>query len=279
MKAIVELWDSRELLTNLVLRETRGQYKRTVLGRLWSLANPLASMVVYSFVFYFIFRVRPDVGDPSGIDFFALWLLCGLLPWSFFSTALNTGMGSLVGNAGLITKVHFPRSVLPLSAIGVAATNWLFEMGVLVVALIAIGGFAVLLWIPAAFGFMVLLALFAAGLALMLSIANVHFRDTQYILTIVLQIWMYLTPIVYPANMVQDLSDREGPLAGTPLSIIDLYQWNPMFHFVEGFRQALYDQRWPDPSNYLMCAAWALASITIGMLVFRRNEKKIAELL
>lgn len=279
MNFVKDLWSSRELLGNLILREVRGQYKRTIFGRLWSLANPLAAMVIYTFVFYFIFRVTPDVGDPSGINIFAIWLLCGLLPWTFFSSALTNGMGSLVNNAGLITKVHFARGVLPLAAIGVSGTNWLFEMGVLLVALVIVGGFGVLLWLPATVLGMVLLALFAAGLSLVLAIANVHFRDTQYLLTIVLQVWMYLTPIVYPVKLVEAQSEIVGPLLGTPLRIIDIYQWNPMFHFVEIFRQSLYDQRWPDGVHLLVGAAWALVAMTLGSWFFQRNEKKIAELL
>jgi ABC-2 type transport system permease protein len=126
---------------------------------------------------------------------------------------------------------------------------------------------------------MLVLAVFVAGLALMLSVANVYFRDTANFVTILLQIWMYLTPIIYPINLVETQSTRLGGLAGTPFTLLDLYRLNPMENFVDVFRQLLYDNRWPDPASFLICVAWAIVSLALGMLVFRRNEKKLAELL
>jgi lipopolysaccharide transport system permease protein len=278
MRYLRELIGSRELLSNLVLREVRGQYKRTVLGRLWSLASPLASMLVYTFIFSFIFQVKPAVGDPSGLDVFAVWLLCGLLPWTFFASAVNGGMGSLVSNVGLITKVYFPRIVLPLAAVGSIGFNWLFEMGVLVIALLFVGGF-VLPWLPFVALMMIVLAVFAAGVSLLLSIANVYFRDTQYLFTIILQIWMYLTPIVYPVSLVETQSDRLGGLLGTNLTLLDIYKWNPMYSFVTVFRNLMYDNTWPAVPDVLACVGWAVAAFTIGVIVFNRKEKRLAELL
>src|SRR5690348_10680339 len=102
MRYLKEVLSARELLANLVLRETRGRYKRTIFGQLWSLVNPLALMVIYTFVFGFIFRIQPEPGNPSGLDIFALWLLCGLLPWTFLANVINNGVASLVDNANLI---------------------------------------------------------------------------------------------------------------------------------------------------------------------------------
>lgn len=261
---------------NLTMREVKGKYKRTVFGQLWSLANPLAAMLIYTFVFAFIFRAQPDRGDPSGLNVFALWLLCGLLPWTFVAATINSGMGSLIGNAGLIQKVFFSRIVLPLSTTAATAYNWLFEMAVLVIAL-TIAGSWVLPWLPLALLLMVLLTLFASGLALMLAVANVYFRDTQNFVSIFLQIWMYLTPIIYPLNLVQTQSDAHGTLFG--LTLIDYFKLNPMENFVDVFRQLLYDNRLPDLGTFAVCTVWALASFSIGTVVFRRNERKLAELL
>ncbi len=278
MRYLREVLASRELLANLTLREIRGKYKRTIFGQLWSLANPLALMIIYTFVFAFIFRIKPDPGDPSGLNLFALWLLCGLLPWTFTANVITQGLASLVANANLIQKVSFSRIVLPLSLVGSVGYNWLFEMLVLIIALSVVGGF-VLPWIPLVLVIMLLLALFAAGLALMLSVANVYFRDTEYFLTIILQFWLYLTPIIYPAKMVDEQSATLGGLFGTPITIADIYHLNPMEHFINVFRQLLYDNRWPDPQEWLICALWALGSFTIGMWVFRRKERNLAELL
>jgi len=278
MRYLKEILASRELLLNLTLREIRGKYKRTIFGQLWSLANPLALMLIYTFVFGFIFRITPAPGDPSGLDVFALWLLCGLLPWTFFANVVNQGLNSLVANANLIQKVSFKRIVLPLSLVGAAGYNWLFEMVVLVVALAIIGAF-VLPWLPLLLVIMLLLMVFAAGVALMLSIANVYFRDTQYFLSIILQMWLYLTPIIYPLSLVQEQSNRIGGLFGSPITIEGIFTVNPMVHFVEVFRNLLYDNRWPGLSEWLVCTAWAVGALVLGVIVFRRNERRLAEVL
>jgi lipopolysaccharide transport system permease protein len=174
--------------------------------------------------------------------------------------------------------VHFSRLVLPLSNVAATGYNWLFEMAVLLIALSIAGAFVVP-WIPLMLVTMVLLALFGAGLALMLSIANVYFRDTANFVGILLQIWMYLTPIIYPLNLVQDLSDRAGPLFGTDLTLYEVFKWNPMENFVEVFRQLLYDNRWPDGGAFLACVVWAFVIFAIGLAVFRRHEKNLAEAL
>ncbi len=273
-----ELWSARELFKNLVLRETSGQYKRTVLGRLWSLATPLSQMVVYTFVFSFIFRVQPAAGDPSGLNVFAVWLLCGLLPWTFFSTALAAGANSVVSNASRVTQVYFPRTVLPLAAVGAAVVNWSFEMLVLAVALLVIGA-QLWIWIPLALVVMAMLAIFAAGIGMLLAVANVYFRDTQYFLTIVLQIWMYLTPIVYPVSLIADQSDRVGGLFGSPVTLLSIYELNPMYHFVRVMRQVLYDNRLPDGGSLLACAIWAFGALAVGLFVFNRKQNRLAEAL
>jgi ABC-2 type transport system permease protein len=278
MSYLQEVLSSRELLYNLTLREIRGQYKRTIFGQLWSLVNPLATMLVYTIVFAFILRVTPAPGNPSGLDVFPVWLLCGLLPWTFFATVVQTGMGSLIANAGLIQKVYFSRIVLPLSTVGSVGFNWLFEMGVLVVVLMICGAW-VLPWLPFVILMMIILAVFAAGLALMLSIANAHFRDTQYFMGILLQMWMYLTPIIYPVSLIQTESDRIGGLMGTSVTVYDIYRLNPMERFVEVFRNLLYDNRWPRVDDVLYCAVAALVALAIGLWVFRHNEKGLAEAL
>lgn len=278
MSYIKEVIASRELLLNLTLREVRGKYKRTVFGQLWSLANPLVTMLIFTLVFGFILRIEPDTGDPSGLNIFAVWLLCGLLPWTFFSTVLNLGVGSIVGNAGLVQKVSFSRVVLPLSLVGSTGFNWIFEMGVLVIVLLAVGSW-VLPWVPIVIVVMVLLAVFASGIALMLSVANVYFRDTQYFVSLLLQVWFYLTPIIYPVSLVKTQSDGIGGIAGSPVTVEGLYALNPMVHFTAVFRELLYDNRWPSLGSFLLCIGWAVGTLIVGLLVFRRNERGLAEAL
>jgi ABC-2 type transport system permease protein len=235
-------------------------------------------MLVYTIVFAFILRIQPPPGDPSGIDVFAIWLLCGLLPWAFFANVVQSGMGSIIANAGLVQKVYFPRIVLPLSLTGSIGINWLFEMGVLAIALIFVGSFF-LPWLPLALVMMLLLAAYATSLALVLSIANVYFRDTQYLMGIVIQIWFYLTPVIYPISLVKEQSDRVGGLLGTSVNILDLYRLNPMERFVEIMRNLLYDNRWPVAGDMVYFSGIALVSLLLSVLIFRRFENRLAELL
>lgn len=278
MSLVDDLRRRRELFINLTQRELKGKYKRTVLGRLWSLANPLALMVVYSFVFAFIIRATPDPGDPSGLDVFPLWLLCGLLPWLYFANTVTQGMGSLITNEALIKKVYFPRYLLVLSSSAAIMVNWLTEMAVLVIAIVIAGAWQVLLWTPAVLVAMAMLAAFTLGITLMLAIANVYFRDTQYLVTILLQLGLYLAPIIYPISMVATQSDRIGPLFGD-VTLLDLYNLNPFARFTEIFRSLLYDNTWPQVDDVVSCLLWAVASLAGGWLIFSRHEKKLAELL
>ena len=278
MSYLKEIWNSRELLQNLTNREVRGKYRRTALGQLWSLANPIAAILIYTFIFSFIFRLPAQVGDPSGIDNYALWLVCGLLPWLFFNRVLTVGTESLVANAGLIQKVYFPRIVLPLSLANATFFTWLLEMGVLVVALSLLGSF-VLPWLPLVALFMFVFAIFAVGLSMIFSIINVYFRDLSYLLTIVLQFWFYLTPVLYPVELVATQSDTLGGLLGTPITLLDIYSLNPVEGFVEIFRNLLYDNRVPDLGTVLVALAWTVSAFGVGAWMYSRKEKMLAELL
>ena len=278
MSYLSDIWGSRELLQNLTNREVRGKYRRTALGQLWSLANPIAAILIYTFIFSFLFRLPAQVGDPSGLNNYALWLVCGLLPWLFFNRVLTIGVDSLVANAGLIQKVYFPRIVLPLSLANATLFTWLLEMGVLIVALSLLGSF-VLPWLPLLAVFMVVFALFSVGVAMLLSIANVYFRDLSYLLTIVLQFWFYLTPILYPVDMVATQSDRLGSLAGTSVTLLNLYQLNPVEGFIEIFRNLLYDNAMPELSRILIALAWAVGAFGAGVWLYSKKERQMAELL
>ena len=278
MSYVGEIWSSRELLQNLTNREVRGKYRRTALGQLWSLANPIAAILIYTFIFSFIFRLPAQVGDPSGLNNYALWLVCGLLPWLFFNRVLTLGTDVLVSNAGLIQKVYFPRIVLPLALANATFFTWILEMAVLAIALSLLGSF-VLPWVPLVAVFMVVFALFSVGLAMVFSVINVYFRDLAYLLTIVLQFWFYLTPILYPVELVATQSDKLGGLVGTPVTLLDLYSLNPVLGFIEIFRNLLYDNRLPDMATVLVALGWTIAALGAGLLVYARKEKQLAELL
>lgn len=278
MNYLGTIWESRELLQNLTNREVRGKYRRTALGQLWSLANPIAAILIYTFIFSFIFRLPAQVGNPSGLDNYALWLVCGLLPWLFFHRVLTVGTESLVANAGLIQKVYFPRIVLPLSLANATFFTWLLEMGVLIVALALLGA-PVLPWLPLVVLFMVVFGLFSVGLAMILSIINVYFRDLSYLLTVVLQFWFYLTPVLYPVELVETQSTALGGFLGTPITLLDLYTLNPVEGFIEIFRNLLYDNRLPGFSTVIVALVWTVSAIGFGTWIYSKKEKMLAELL
>jgi ABC-2 type transport system permease protein len=275
VSAFAELRDSRELLVNLTLREIRGKYKRTLLGQGWSLLNPIASLLVFTAVFGLVLRIEVPPGDPSGLDVFALWLACGLLAWNFFTNSVISGMGSLVGDANLIKKVYFPRETLVISTVASWVVTFLIELLVLVTALLIFGG-RPMVWVPVVAAFVAMLAMFALGVALLLSVANVYFRDTQHFVGILMQVWFYATPIVYPYHLVEDAAESLEA-KGVDIPIEFLYRLNPLERFVAAFRALLYDNRWPALGDAVYCLGSGVAALAVGYWVFRRYQGRLAE--
>lgn len=269
------LRSSRDLLTNLTLREIRGKYKRTALGQLWSLLNPIAQMATYSVVFQFLLRGLPPKGHPSGLDVFALWLSAALLPWLFFANTVTSGMSVLVGNANLINKVYFPRATLVIANM----LSWLFtfciELSVLIVVVLIFGGDP-LPYLPVTIAFMAVLALFALGISLMLSVANVYFRDTQHLFAILMQVWFYATPVVYPISVLT-LPKHPGGPPRVSHTVVDIYRLNPMERFTEVFRSTIYDGRLPSLSNSAFVVGVSVVVLLVGYLVFMHYEGRLAE--
>lgn len=277
MSTLAELRASRELLINLTLREIRGKYKRTTLGQGWSLLNPIASLFVFTLVFGILLKADPPVGEPSGLDSFALWLACGLLPWVFFSQALNAGMTALASNSALVTKVYFPREVLVASTVLSFVASFGLELAVLTGVLVLFGG-GPLLWLPLVVVLVVLLTGFALGLALLLSIAHTYFRDTSYLMAIVLQFWFYLTPVVYPPRLVDEAVGADGlSVLGLQIPVDHLYGLNPMTRFLSAFRTLLYDNRMPSAEDWVGVVSSSLVALGLGILVFRRFASRLAE--
>lgn len=271
LRSATGLVSSRDLLINLTAREVKGKYKRTALGQIWSLVNPLAQMLIYSLVFGFVLRARPAPGDPSGIDVFALWLTAALLPWLLFSTALTSGMQAIISNENLIKKVYFPRSSLVVSAALAALFTSFFEMSVLVIVLYLFGANPTF-YLPLAVVAMLLYTALGLGFGLMLSVANVYFRDTQHFVNIFMQVWFYLTPIVYPITLIASRADDSGHHW-----MLTLYRLNPTERFTELFRNLLYDNRLPTLGTSLYCVLVPAVVLVLGFAVFGRFEGKLAE--
>ncbi len=275
MSLLADLRGSRELLSNLTMREVRGKYKRSLLGQGWSLLNPIATLTIYSLVFGFVLRQNPDPGSPSGLTVFALWLACALLPWNFFNNTVQGGMTALVGNGNLIQKVYFPRYTLVAASMLASLVTFGFEMGVLVVALVLFGS-APWIFLPGLVLIVALMGLFGLGIALMLSIANVYFRDTAQFVGIFMQVWFYATPIIYPIRLITDLQ-KERTAQGKTFPLETVYRLNPLERFSVVFRNLLYDNRWPDWTDLVYCVGAAAISMTLGIWVFSKFQGKIAE--
>jgi ABC-type polysaccharide/polyol phosphate export permease len=272
MTRLAEYASARELTLNLTLRELRGKYKRSVLGWTWSLLNPLSTVLIYSLVFSFFLKIQPPTGDPSGLHNFALFLLCGLLAWNFLSSAMNESMGSLVGNGNLIQKVYFPREVLVVATTGALLVSFLIELGVLVVILVAFGNM-VIPWIPVLLLLVAIQTVFVLGIALVLSVLNVYFRDMKHLIGILLQAMFYTAPIIYPIRLVPE----RAVLLGWDFPLRDLYELNPLVRLLSAYRDVLYNVRFPQFTDLAYITVWAAVSLGVGLWVFTRLEGRLAE--
>ena len=265
--ALAELSSSKELLANLTLRELRGKYKRTALGWGWSLLNPLALMATYSLVFSVLLNIDPPEGK-DGLRSYPLFLLCGLLPWTFVANSVTGGMESLLQNANLIKKTYFRREILVVSTVLAFLVSFATEMAVLGLAFLAFGSM-VLPWLPALVLLMLLLSVFVIGLALLFSVVNVYFRDARYLVGIGLQLWFYATPILYPISLVDD--------SDLPAWAVSVYKANPMVGFVESIRDLLYVQQVPPLGTLAYLVALSVGVFAVGAWCFGRLEGRLAE--
>ena len=193
MQQLRDIANSRNLLWNLTLRELRSKYRRSILGWSWSMLNPLAQMAIYTFVFGVLFGAQAPVGDPSGITTFGLYLLTGLIPWGFFSLICGVGLQAILSNTTLVRKVAFARESLVISQVLFCSVQFSIEMTLVCVALTIAGSF-VLPFLPVTVLLMIFLALFAMGIAFVLSVSAVFFRDLPYLWTIINQIWFLQHP-------------------------------------------------------------------------------------
>lgn len=254
-----ELWLHRELLYFLTWRNILIRYKQAVLGVLWAVLNPVITMVVFTLLFNKVLGVSSgSYGVP-----YAVFTFTGLLPWNLFATSLSGAGSSLVGNASLLTKVYFPRLVIPASA--VLSTLLDFLIGFAVLTVLMVGYQVTPTWSVLYLPFFVLLALVTAlGVSLWLSALYVLYRDVQYIIPFLVQLWFFLSPVTYPTNMIP---------AGR-WSVI--YNLNPMTGVIGGFRWALLGQQAPGPL-FWVSAAMSLAVLAGGLFYFRRMEDIFAD--
>lgn len=270
--AYVEIWQYRDLLRHLVNRELKAKYKRSVLGRLWSLLNPLLMAFVYTMVFAVFLKQDPPVGVPSGLRSFGVFLLCGLIPWNFFGNLMTQGSTAIVAGADLVRKVYFPRAILVLGQAASLLVSFLLELVVLFVIILVAGGgpHLSLVMLPV---LIVLQLLFVSGLGMLVAAVNVFFRDLQHLLGILLTIWFFATPIVYPPSRIPVTVD----ILGRAFPIRAVMQLNPMVSFVRAYRDVLYNGRIPGPRTMAFIVIVSLLSFSGCYAIFRRLERRFAE--
>ncbi len=231
VQSVRDLLGQRELLGLLVRREIRAKYKDSALGFFWSLARPLAMLVVYYVAIGKFLGAEATPRNPEGIPEFAIFIFTGLTAWQLFSDIVIGGTGSIVNNSGLIKKVYLPREVFPLSVVGAALVNFVFQLGVLVAATAVLGTFPT----GGRWGYAVLslavLIVWASALGILLSAVNVYLRDVQYLVEILIMILFWASPIVYAWRMVDAKID--GVLQW-------LYVANPMTQVVMGFQKTFW---------------------------------------
>jgi len=267
VQQLTELRRSQNLLWNLTLRELRSKYRRSFLGWAWSMLNPLSNMVIYWFVFGVVFGATAPTGNPSGIQVYALYLLTGILPWGFFALVTNLGLGSLLGNSGLVKKVYFAWETLVFAQVIFSFVQFCIEMTLLCVALLIVGS-PIAPWIPVAFLLMLLLAVYAAGFALALSTLAVYFRDLRYLWTIIIQVMFFATPIIYTPDKI----------AGKVPPILEfILHWNPMAVFVLSFRHLLYSGRAPEWGHIAYLLAASIVAFVGGWTIFVKQSRRLAE--
>ena len=256
------VWEYRELLYFLVWRDLKVRYKQTVLGALWIVIQPVVSMVVFSVLFGGLLNV------PSGGVPYPIFAYTALLPWNYFAASLNRSSTSLVGSAHLITKVYFPRLIIPISGVLSGLVDFSIAFLVLIGMMVyyRIAPTVAIVLLP---GFLLLALLTALGFGLWLSALNVRYRDINYLIPFLVQTWMYLTPVIYGTTLI-------------PEQFRFLLALNPMTGVVEGFRWALLGHHLADAAPpgplFLVSIAITLLVLVSGAVFFRRTERTFADI-
>lgn len=255
MNIFNNLYNYREFLKTSIKKEFRGKYKKSFLGVLWSFLNPLFQLLIYALVFPFILK--------NNIDNYTVFLIVALFPWNFFNLTVIQSTASIVTNGGIIKKVYFPREILPLATATSNLINF-FITGVIIIAALLISGIGLtssIFVLP----FIVLIQyIFQLGLSFILSSITVYVRDVEYLITVLMMLMFYLSPIVYSADMIPD-------------RFLPFFKLNPMFHIIKYYRDILYYQQIPSAYSMISLLIICLVFLVVGYLIFKKLERKFAE--
>ncbi len=259
LEKIREIYRRRDLLIFLTKKELKIKYKYATLGFLWALIYPLAQMVIFFFIFSFVLRF--------GIKNYPAFLLCGLIPWTFFLFSIGMSTTCIKDDAALIKKIYFPREIIPLSKIFNNLTDFIISLGVLLIFLL-FSGIGISIWVlflPAA---ILILFLFTVGMSLLSSALTVIYQDTLYVKDLLIMFWFYVSPILYPASMIPEEFQKYLPL----------YYLNPVAGIIHLFRSAFF---YHQPPSLLIASYTFISSLLIfwiGLKVFRNFEPSFADL-
>lgn len=280
---IKEIWQFREVVKNFVSQDLKVKYRRSFLGFFWSLLNPLLQMAVITAVFSLIFRF-PTTGN------YALYVLSGLVPWSFWSASIDGCCLSIVRAESMLKRQYFPKMIFPISVIVQNLVTFFLSLLVLLLILAPVTGFKpswALLILPLSFFCVVAVSL---GVGLVAAVATVYFRDIQHLISVFLGAWFYLTPIIYPLEPPRDPGPPPGPAAsvsatdgvetppdGAPIphEYRKYFKFNPMFSIVQMFHRPISDGMLPTPSELTAAIAVAFTALGGGLLIFRRYEDSL----
>lgn len=253
LEELIALLKYKELIIQFVSRSIKTRYKRSFLGVVWTMLNPLMTMIVLTLVFSSIFRFS--------VKNYPVYVLSGLVVWGFFSSATSSAMGEMIWSGSLLSRIYVPKSVFAVSAVGTGLVNLFFSLIPLIVISLALGIHFNLsiLTLPLA---VLLLSAFALGIGLLLATAAVFFADMLPVYEVILTIWMYATPIIYPIEAVQD------------------YAWllklNPLYYLVEIFRKPFFEGVIPDLQVWLIAAVSATVALVLGGLIFTAKSNEYA---
>ena len=265
MSAVRELWAYRNLISNLTQRELKSRYKKSILGWLWSLLNPASVLAVYTLVFGYFFKSQPPVAGNGHTTAYAVYLFAGLWVWNYFNGTVTGAISALQSSGPLLNKVYFPPACPAIANTMTVLLQAFIESAILLVIMIALGnvGWTLLLY-PL---LIVCLTLFALGIGLALSVYNVYYRDVSYLVTIGMNVLFYATPIIYPLTLVEQLSE-------TAAKILML---NPLARYVDWSRDVFWSLKWPSAVALVAVVVASILVFVVGLAIFNRKSRDIAQ--
>lgn len=252
MNIVKDLKKYKFLINQLVSRDFKTKYKRSFLGVLWSLLNPLLTMAVQYAIFSTLFRFD--------LPHYQVYLLSGIVMFNFFSEATNQAIVSITGNASLITKVYMPKYVFPVTKVLSACINFFFSLIALYVIIILSGIKITILHVFIPFALINMLV-FTIGFSLILASLMVFFRDMQFLYSVIIMLWNYITPIFYPESII-------GP------NFKWILQINPMYHYIRYLRNIIMDNSMPTIRAHIICLVFSIGTLIIGSILFKKSENK-----